>query len=410
MKNKIQIFILVLLSPLGLFAQGSWLQKNDFPDPLGRYYGVSFTINGKGYFGTGTNGLFRTDLWEYDATTDTWTQKADIPVKRCLAVGFVISGKGYIALGDGNAVLNDLWEFDPVMNTWTQKSNLPATGRNGGLALVINNKAYVGMGYGPNIVFNDWWEYNPATDTWLQKNSFPIGGGRSAAASFTLNGFGYVFGGTDTLAGFLNDLWQYDATTDAWSQKASMPDTARNFPCAFELDNMGYVFGGNVFGYSFGTNDLWQYNSAANAWLAKAFLPSFGRWASSAFSLNGKGYIVAGVGYANGIGTRLNELWEYTPDSVFAGVNEHSNIAQLHVFPNPFQNIVQLTLPANATGNYAMKLCDASGKIIYNATLPANHVNHALSGATAALPKGVYFISILSDDKQFNLTDKIVKL
>jgi hypothetical protein len=57
-----------------------------------------------------------------------------------------------------------------------------------------------------------------------------------------------------------------------------------------------------------------------------------------------------------------------------------------------------------------MKLCDASGKIIYNATLPATHVNHALSGATAALPKGVYFISILSDDSHFNLTDKIVKL
>ena len=46
---------------------------------------VAFAIGGKGYISTGvtgnvqTDGEYLNDLWEYDAETDTWSQKADFP-------------------------------------------------------------------------------------------------------------------------------------------------------------------------------------------------------------------------------------------------------------------------------------------------------------------------------------------
>ena len=157
-----------------------------------------------------------------------------------------------------------------------------------------------------------------------------MGFGKTASTAFSLNAYGYVFGGDDTINGILNELWQYDAAADAWSQKASMPDSARTYSSAFVIANMAYVFGGYNLSNS-PSNDLWQYNPVANAWLSKAALPGNGRWASSAFSLNGKGYVVGGQGAS----VSFSELWEYTPDSVFAGVNEANSFFEASIYPNP---------------------------------------------------------------------------
>src|SRR5207249_10837916 len=62
----------------------------------------SFSINGKGYTGTGAVGPsnFYKDFWEYDPSNDTWAQKADFGgTGRWAAVGFSIGNKGYIGTG-----------------------------------------------------------------------------------------------------------------------------------------------------------------------------------------------------------------------------------------------------------------------------------------------------------------------
>src|SRR5690606_18308864 len=69
-------------------------------------------------------------FFEYDATSDTWNQKADMPStlsNRNGSASFTYNGKGYIAGGSDLAIIyNDLWEYDPATDLWTQKSNLPA--------------------------------------------------------------------------------------------------------------------------------------------------------------------------------------------------------------------------------------------------------------------------------------------
>src|SRR4051812_48346348 len=79
-------------------AQNTWAPKA----PIGgmvRMGAVSFSINDKGYLGTGGDfvGAYYDDFWQYDPVTDTWTQKANFPGSvRYRSLGFGTTTKGYI--------------------------------------------------------------------------------------------------------------------------------------------------------------------------------------------------------------------------------------------------------------------------------------------------------------------------
>ena len=55
-----------------------WRQRDNFGEEE-RYNAVGFSIDNKGYIGTGGDGNNneKKDFWEYNPETDTWTQKAD---------------------------------------------------------------------------------------------------------------------------------------------------------------------------------------------------------------------------------------------------------------------------------------------------------------------------------------------
>jgi hypothetical protein len=67
----------------------------------------------------------------YDPATDTWTQKADLPgAARSSAVAFTAAGKGYVGTGyDGIDKLKDLYEYDPAKNIWTKKADFAGSAR-----------------------------------------------------------------------------------------------------------------------------------------------------------------------------------------------------------------------------------------------------------------------------------------
>src|SRR5213596_1743906 len=82
----------------------TWTQKADFGGH-GRLYAVGFTIAGKGYVGTGQSGSFPNytyykDFWEFDPIQNTWTRKANFGgTARYGAAGFSIDSKGYLGTG-----------------------------------------------------------------------------------------------------------------------------------------------------------------------------------------------------------------------------------------------------------------------------------------------------------------------
>ena len=166
---------------------------------------------GTGIYNQGT----MKDFWEYDPSTNTWTQKADFggPARRG-AVAFVVNGKGYVTSGwSATGLYNDLWEYNPIADTWQQKANFGGLARSGAVALVIDDKAYIGTGLSGGSAasdsLNDWWLYDDAKDQWLQQTNVP-GRERYGAQAFTLLGKGYVGTGNFSYGmGAVRGFWQF---------------------------------------------------------------------------------------------------------------------------------------------------------------------------------------------------------
>ena len=184
------ILLLVCISFTGSIAQIIWTQKTNFTGT--RYEPYAFSIGAKGYVGAGLtyNGtyIYPSDFWEYDPSTNAWTQKATFAGNvRFAADAFTLGQKGYVCMGrdaSGN-YLNDLWEYDPGANTWIQKASFPGAARYTCSSFVIGNYAYAGMGKNTSGFFSDFYKYNPATNLWNQIADIP-GVPRQSGMGFTI--------------------------------------------------------------------------------------------------------------------------------------------------------------------------------------------------------------------------------
>ncbi|MBI4931866.1 MAG: gliding motility-associated C-terminal domain-containing protein [Bacteroidetes bacterium] len=303
-----------------VFSQGIWTQKANFGGAP-RYAAAGFSIGTKGYIGTGAAhwlGPFYNDFWEWDQATNVWTQKANYGgIAKGAAIGFSIGNKGYI--GTGSTQLNpscacyvDFWEYDPSTNVWTQKANFTGTARSFAIGFSIGTKGYVGTGFdGGNT--NDFWEWDQATNTWTQKSNF-AGAIRCVAFGYSIGTKGYI--GTGWNSGqHYNDFWEWDQATNTWTQKANFTSTLRAECVGFSIGNYLYVGTGTI---NVGTGpcltDFWQYDPSTNIWTQMTSFPGGAREVSVGFSIGCYGYI--GTGWTNDIpATIKNDFWEFIPPS-----------------------------------------------------------------------------------------------
>ena len=242
-----------------LTTKDLWTKLPDFPGsnsgtPLG------FAVNGKGYILPGVfwnSENLENELWEFDPETSLWIRKANPPatLARYWATGFTIGTKIYIGTGetyfeDQQKFYNDLWEWDQTTDTWTQKAYLPGPGRSHAIGFSIGNNGYIGLGereegMGEGTPYNDLWEYDQATDKWTQKAKFK-GAQISGAVAFSAGNKGYVIAGSYPLSettGTLSDyIFEWDNTTDEWTK-------------------IGIFAGGHRFGAVVGTIGKWGYLS-----------------------------------------------------------------------------------------------------------------------------------------------------
>ena len=201
-----------------------WTKKADYPGNSGRG-AVGFSIGTKGYFGTGftiTSGVTN-EFWEYDPATNRWTEKASLPVSaaRTEAVGFSIGTKGYIGTGyvftdDEIVNLNDFWEYDPTTDDWTEKASLPvSSARAEAVGFSIGTKGYIGTG---NLkagiggtALRDFWEWDQKTNIWTRKAELE-GNAKFDAVGASIGDKGYIGAGIiDFEWGIIiNDFWEYD--------------------------------------------------------------------------------------------------------------------------------------------------------------------------------------------------------
>ena len=187
----------------------TWAQKDNFAGTA-RYDANGFGIGSYGYVTCGFDGNYKKDLWQFNpaaAPGSQWVEKASIGgTKRSAAQSFVLNSKAYIVYGNNNgSALNDIWMYDPTVDTWTEKRNITNVStlsyddlytsivRWNGVAFTMGNLAYITTGDSPSLTSTTW-EYHADTDLWVQKTSWEAAAMEGAVA-FTLSDRGFVITG-----------------------------------------------------------------------------------------------------------------------------------------------------------------------------------------------------------------------
>jgi len=379
----ILIALIIMLSIDTAWSSPSWQQQ--------RYGAVSFSIGAKGYIATGygfVNNAFgyKKDLWEYNPSTDSWTQKADFGgTARCFAVGFSIGNKGYIGTGGSSVSLKDFWEYNPTNNTWTQKADLGGVNRACAVGFGIGAKGYLGTGnrYVDNVLINlqDFWEYDPANDTWVQAADFPAP--RYAAVGFSVGAKGYVGTGlykvSDNEFIWYDDFYEYDPTTGSWTQKATFGGHTRGYATGFSVSTKGYIGTGNsTIGF---LKDFWEYNPDNDTWLQRSDFGGVQRDCAIGFSIGTKGYIGTGIKAQNQF---LQDFWEYNQGTdvwtqktdlgkkhkgpmkdaeAVIETGQDDEIA-LSAYPNPSNSTFNFRLETASKEFVKIQLFDLSGRLV----------------------------------------------
>jgi N-acetylneuraminic acid mutarotase len=298
---------------------------------------ATFVLGNRGYAvgGIKVDGSTR-KMYSYSKPQNDWDDELSLGgltgggLERNLACGFSLNGKGYVCLGEGlgSTFMNDLWEFDKTNQTWTQKANFIGTPRRGATSFVINNIAYVGTGEDEQGLCNDFYTYSPIDNSWEAIATFP-GEARRQAVGFELNGYGWIATGD---AGVLkNDLWSYNVVTNQWQEKSNLPGNPRLGAVAWSTSPSAYIATGQDPTGAY-LNDVWQYNYYQNAWTQRNIFIGGGRVNAIAMVINGSVYV--GGGYN---GTYLDDFFTYHG---IAELQEEDIL--LTLYPNPSESWVKI--------------------------------------------------------------------
>ena len=78
-------------------------------------------------------------------------------IERTSAVAFGIGSKGYVSCGQYNSLVLTTWEYDNTTDLWTQKNNFKNYARIGAVAFTLNNRGFVTTGGN----YADMYEFKP---------------------------------------------------------------------------------------------------------------------------------------------------------------------------------------------------------------------------------------------------------
>ncbi len=112
---------------------------------------------------------------------------------------------------------------------------------------------------------------------------------RRSTASFAVEGYGYVFGGSAT-SGFSSENGRYNDTMDSWSVLNNLP-TVRCFPGTFVISEVAYVFGGASVG---SLDTMLRYSPNSDNWTLLASTLNNTVSGNRGFTIEDLGYSVGG--------------------------------------------------------------------------------------------------------------------
>ena len=256
-------------------ATKQWMPRTDMP--TARFNFGTCVVDGKVFAIGGDVDKFGdisvATVEMYDPETDTWQRKADMPTARTGVATLVVDGKIYAigggaskkfqrgpGWGYGGKLLPTIEMYDPGTDTWIQKADMPVP--RSGRACVVDGKIYIIGGSAANKKqgrLDSVDVYDPATDTWAEVKSMNHARGVSAVS--VVDGKIYVIGGVgwpqipNHPGPPLSSVEVYDPKNNRWTEIAEMP-TSKALHTASVIDGKIYVIGGG-----FWDNDRFIYLS-----------------------------------------------------------------------------------------------------------------------------------------------------
>jgi N-acetylneuraminic acid mutarotase len=193
-------------------------------------------------------------------------------------------------------------------DVWVQKDSVNGPPRASAASFVMDGEGFVISGL-DIIDFNrKMYSYDVDQNDWDNEES--IGGvngsglNRGGAIAFSINDKGYVGLGQGNTAPYYNDLWEFDPETDSWTQKASFIGSPRRQAVAFVLDTLAYIgTGQSANGYE---NDFYSYNGVSNTWTQLNDFGGSARKGAVAFKMGAQAYVGTGDE-----GVYTNDFWQY---------------------------------------------------------------------------------------------------
>ena len=229
------------------------------------------------------------------AAGDTWTKKADMPVRAHESAAASVDGKIYVCGGtiEAGGTLDILYVYDSAMDKWEVKANMP-TPRLRHSCCAVNGKIYV-IGGTPNNYVDDVLatveEYDSATDTWTRKADMPTP--RHSLNTSVVDGKIYAIGGLKGSSAFLKGVAVpkvevYDPATDTWEKRKDMPKA----PDVYYMS--AGVIGGKI--YFARLAATYEYDPATDTWeLDRAGMPTQ-RLTTRGAVVNDIFYVISGYG------------------------------------------------------------------------------------------------------------------
>lgn len=252
----------------------------------------------------------------------------------------------------------------------------PAEGRTGAFSFTLDNKIYVGTGFGSNSTyFSDFWEYDLNSKIWTEKSPFPLGP-YLAGVPFVYQGKGYVLAGGVLQCEldlpcehiYYTALHTYDPISNTWQKAADLPNfkgmnvgsleivndkvilfwdmktfeidlinylvTEKSNPPAsltysadFKIGNKVYFTCMAVSGK--GSKSTFSYDLTSDQWETLPDFPGIKRYDAIGFSLNGYGYVLGGKeSDFSGEDMQFKEIWQFNPsDNSWKKVGDYPGVA-----------------------------------------------------------------------------------
>jgi N-acetylneuraminic acid mutarotase len=380
----------VLLSVFSIFmcvslhAASQWSQKASFGG-IGRHRPTGISIGTKVYLGLGHyNGTgtetYLSDWWEFDPSSNSWTQKVDYPGNggngELGAHGMGLETVGYVGLGE----IDDygFYKYDPGTNTWTAMTEAPS----GGSFQDTGDFTIGHRGYFTRISSDQVYEYDADLDVWTGKGFTPFNVTYSFSG-FAIGGKGYMK--VSNSACTVNTFWEYDPTSDIWVEKTPFPGLARLSSISFVQNDKGYIVSGYGAGlHSDLSSEVWQYDPLMDTWSQLGDFIGTKRRYSTGITLGNKCYLGTGTN-----GTNLNDFWEF--DSAVAGQEDLFDASSFAVFPNPAVDFVKFQ--SEKTLVFDLVIYSLSGRQISRVHTNTGSVHFERNG----LSSGTYFYSVEVD-------------